>query len=78
MAIRVASDRPEDVDALIVENSFLSIADMGDAVFPAWLAWLPSWGWNKWPSVERVALLDDVPTLFIRSGPLTPGIAGCG
>jgi len=51
------------VKALILENTFTSIDDMIDVVFP-FLKYIKSLSHNKWESIEKIKNIS-IPTLFI-------------
>jgi len=63
VAVQLAANNPEKVRALVVENTFTSIPDMVEVVFP-FLRWFKSLCTNPWFSVKRVPELR-MPTLFI-------------
>jgi fermentation-respiration switch protein FrsA (DUF1100 family) len=63
VAIDILSKDCSRVKALILENTFTSIHDMIDVLFP-FLRYLKSLSHNKWESIESVKNIS-IPTLFI-------------
>mmetsp|Transcript_22926 Transcript_22926/g.26609 ORF Transcript_22926/g.26609 Transcript_22926/m.26609 type:complete len:299 (-) Transcript_22926:53-949(-) len=66
VSIYITSQKKHPVSALILENTFLSIANMVDAIFPKLAPLKGLVLRNFWPSVDRIGEIE-IPIFFIVS-----------
>lgn len=66
VAIDLARRFPDRFQGLIIENTFLSIEEMVNAIYPKWTMYphLTRFLWNHWKSDEAVKSLD-LPILYL-------------